>query len=52
MYARVVQDNIGSRRVLEKNGFRIAGKDWFFSRMRDQDVKELVLHLDRPREPD
>lgn len=46
VYARVVQDNIGSRRVLEKVGFRVCGEDQGYALARQAEVKEYVLRLD------
>jgi RimJ/RimL family protein N-acetyltransferase len=45
LYAHVAQDNIGSRRALEKCGFTIAGVDKEYSRARDTDVPSYVLTL-------
>ena len=45
LYARVVKDNIGSRRVLEKCGFRIVGEDSGFANARDAEVEEYILEL-------
>jgi RimJ/RimL family protein N-acetyltransferase/tRNA U34 5-methylaminomethyl-2-thiouridine-forming methyltransferase MnmC len=42
LYARCVQDNFGSVRVLEKCGFEKIGTDKFFSRARGKEVDEIV----------
>jgi RimJ/RimL family protein N-acetyltransferase len=46
LYARVVYDNIRSRRVLEKNGFVVVGEDTGFANARGAEVKEFILRLD------
>jgi RimJ/RimL family protein N-acetyltransferase len=46
LFARVVKDNFGSLRVLEKNGFRICGEDGGFAPARGADVDEWILTLD------
>ncbi len=45
LHARVVRDNLGSLRVLEKCGFERMGQDRFFSHARGAMVEELVLVL-------
>lgn len=45
LYARVAKDNIGSRRVLEKCGFRITGEDKGFANARSMEIEEYVLTL-------
>src|SRR5215208_4465132 len=47
IYARVAKDHIGSRRVLEKCGFRIIGELKGFANARGQEIEELLLE---PRE--
>jgi RimJ/RimL family protein N-acetyltransferase len=46
MYARVAKDHAGSRRVLEKCGFRMIGEDKGFANARGQEIEELLLELD------
>jgi RimJ/RimL family protein N-acetyltransferase len=46
LYAHVAKQNIGSRRVLEKCGFVVAGEDRFFSQILGDDIEEYVLVLD------
>ena len=46
LYARAAQDNIGSRRVLEKCGFVICGEDSGFATARGVETEEYVLRLD------
>jgi RimJ/RimL family protein N-acetyltransferase len=45
IYARVAKDNPGSRRVLEKCGFRIIGESSGFANARGQEIEELLLVL-------
>ena len=45
LYARIVNDNIGSLRVLEKNGFKIIGADKGFAHARGEEVEEYILEL-------
>ncbi len=46
LFARVAHDNIGSKRVLEKCGFQVVGKDVAFAQARQTDIDELILRLD------
>lgn len=46
LHARVVKDNIGSRRVLEKCGFVIVGEDTGYAHGRHAEVEERILRLD------
>lgn len=46
MYARVAKDNLGSRRVLEKCGFKIIGEDKGFANARGQEIEEYLLELE------
>ena len=48
LYARVVQDNIASLRVLRKCGFLISGEDSGFSESRGEEVEEFILTLGAP----
>jgi RimJ/RimL family protein N-acetyltransferase len=50
LHARVVKDNLGSLRVLQKNGFTITGKEKSFSDIRGAEVEELILTLEQPDE--
>ena len=51
IYGRVAKDNPGSRRVLEKCGFRIIGESKGFANARGQEIEELLLELrDDPTE--
>ena len=45
IYARVAQDNLGSRRILEKCGFQIIGETKGFANARGEEVEELLLEL-------
>lgn len=46
IYARAVKDNVGSIRVLQKNGFVIEGEDKGFADGRRTVVEEYILKLD------
>lgn len=46
LYAHVAKHNIGSRRVLEKCGFNVAGEDRFFSEIFGKNIEEYILTLD------
>lgn len=45
IYARVAKDNLGSRRVLEKCGFKIIGDAKGFANARGEEIEELLLEL-------
>ena len=45
IYARVAKDNLGSRRVLEKCGFKIIGEAKGFANARGQEIEEFLLEL-------
>jgi RimJ/RimL family protein N-acetyltransferase len=45
IYARVAKDNLGSRRVLEKCGFKIIGESKGFANARGEEVEEFLLEL-------
>jgi RimJ/RimL family protein N-acetyltransferase len=45
LYARLVSDNVGSQRVLEKNGFAVARTERHFANGRGEEVKEFILQL-------
>ncbi len=45
IYARVAKDNLGSRRVLEKCGFKVIAEALGFANARGQEIAELVLEL-------
>ena len=45
LYAHVAKHNTGSRRVLEKCGFTIAGEDRFFSEIFGRNLDEYILTL-------
>ena len=44
--ARVAYDNVASRRVLEKCGFRVIATDRGFAEARSAEIEEFVLRLD------
>jgi RimJ/RimL family protein N-acetyltransferase len=44
--ARIAADNVASRRVLEKCGFRAIGTDRGFAEARSAEIDEVVLRLD------
>jgi RimJ/RimL family protein N-acetyltransferase len=46
LYAHVAKHNIGSRRVLEKCGFTVVGKDKWFPNKREEEVEEFILRLE------
>ena len=46
--ARVASDNVASRRVLEKCGFRVVATERGFAEARSGEVDELVLRLEDP----
>jgi RimJ/RimL family protein N-acetyltransferase len=48
LHARVVHDNLASRRVLEKCGFRVIATERSFAEARSAEVEEVVLRLDEP----
>ena len=45
LQARVAEDNHGSRRVLERNGFVRVGSEESFATERDATITELILEL-------
>lgn len=45
LYARVVKDNLGSLRVLQKCGFTIIDEDVGFANGRGEEVAEFILKL-------
>lgn len=45
MHARVAADNVASRRVLEKCGFRVVATDRGYAEARSAEIDELVLQL-------
>lgn len=45
IYARVAKDNLGSRRVLEKCGFRIIGESKGYANARREEIEELLFEL-------
>lgn len=46
LHARVASDNVASRRVLEKCGFRVVATDRGVAAARSAEIDELVLRLD------
>jgi RimJ/RimL family protein N-acetyltransferase len=46
LHARVAYDNVASRRVLEKCGFRFIATDRGFAQARSAEIEEQVLRLD------
>jgi RimJ/RimL family protein N-acetyltransferase len=52
LYAHVAKHNPGSKRVLEKCGFTIAGEDRFFSEFFGKNIDEYILALDESRPED
>jgi RimJ/RimL family protein N-acetyltransferase len=45
LHARVAYDNVASRRVLEKCGFRVIATERSFADARSAEIEELVLRL-------
>lgn len=48
LYAHVAKHNLGSMRVLEKCGFRVAGPDEQVAPTIDDGIEEVILILDSP----
>jgi RimJ/RimL family protein N-acetyltransferase len=46
LHARVASDNVASRRVLEKCGFRVIATERAVAEARSAEIEELVLRLD------
>lgn len=46
LFARVAHDNVGSQRVLEKNGFQQIGKEKGFANARKKEIKEYVYQYE------
>src|SRR6266508_2804364 len=46
LHARVAHDNVASRRVLEKCGFRVVATERGFADARSGEIEEFVLRLD------
>jgi RimJ/RimL family protein N-acetyltransferase len=46
LHARVAYDNVASRRVLEKCGFRAVGTERGFAEARSREIDEVVLRLE------
>ena len=51
LHARVACDNIASRRVLEKCGFRVIATEQGFAEARSAEIEELVLRLEESGAP-
>jgi RimJ/RimL family protein N-acetyltransferase len=49
IHGRVASDNVASRRVLEKCGFRVIARDRGFAEARSAEIEELLLRLEGPR---
>ena len=48
LHARVASDNVASRRVLEKCGFRVIATERGFAQARSAEIEEFVLRLEDP----
>jgi hypothetical protein len=48
LHARVASDNVASRRVLEKCGFRVVATERNVAEARSAEIEALVLRLDEP----
>ncbi len=46
LFARVAFDNIGSQRILERNGFEKIGSDTGFASARNRVIEEFIYRLD------
>jgi RimJ/RimL family protein N-acetyltransferase len=46
LHARIAHDNVGSRRVLEKCGFRVVATDRGFAEARSGEIEEFILRLE------
>jgi RimJ/RimL family protein N-acetyltransferase len=46
LYAHVAKHNIGSKRVLEKCGFRVVAAERFFSEVFGKNIDEYILRLE------
>ena len=51
IHACVASDNVASRRVLEKCGFRVIAKERGFAEARSAEIEELVLRLEESVRP-
>src|SRR6266498_2308698 len=47
LHARVAYDNVASRRVLEKCGFRVVATERGFAEARSGEIEEFVLRLEK-----
>jgi RimJ/RimL family protein N-acetyltransferase len=47
LHARTAYDNVASRRVLEKCGFRVVGTERGFAEARSREIEEIVLRLEQ-----
>jgi RimJ/RimL family protein N-acetyltransferase len=47
LHARVAYDNVASRRVLEKCGFRVLATERSFAEARSAEIEEVVLRLEK-----
>ena len=45
IFARVAEDNLGSRRVLKKCVFKVIGESKGFANARGEEIEELLLEL-------
>jgi RimJ/RimL family protein N-acetyltransferase len=48
LHARVAYDNVASRRVLEKSGFRVIASGRGFAEARLAEIEEFLLRLEEP----
>jgi RimJ/RimL family protein N-acetyltransferase len=51
LHGRVASDNVASRRVLEKCGFRVVATDRGYAEARSAEIEELVLRLEDGASP-
>jgi RimJ/RimL family protein N-acetyltransferase len=45
IFARAAKDNLGSIRVLEKNGFTLIGEETGYANARKSEIKEVIMKL-------
>jgi RimJ/RimL family protein N-acetyltransferase len=51
LHARVASDNVASRRVLEKCGFRLIATERGFAEARSGEIEEFVMRLEESGSP-
>jgi len=46
LYARAAKDNLGSIRVLEKNGFKVIKTERGYANVRGEEIEEIIFRFD------